>query len=162
MTWDLQWQVEITPGSYLSDVDGQVGERRSIFDRKVFNTYEEAQAAIKAYVPNGLGDGSTPRPSYFEPEFRAPDGGLIYFVNVYRVGQGYGGAEEGGWWFTCGEPEACVPCHSREQAEEVRFQLSKQFPSTDKRYSVLGGEDYEVNIEDHPAKAFPDTRPYYE
>lgn len=162
MTWDLQWQVEIENGRYLAADNYMDSECRSILGRKTFDTYEEAEAAIKEYVPDGLDDGSTPRPSYFEPLFRAPDGNPIHFVNVYRVGQGYGGPEEGGWWFTCGEPEASVPCYSREQAEEVREQLREQFPDTHKRYSVLGGDDYEVSIEDHPAKAFPEEMPYYE
>jgi hypothetical protein len=30
------------------------------------------------------------------------------FVNVYTVQQGYGGPEEGGWWYEIGTPVTCM------------------------------------------------------
>lgn len=85
-----------------------------------------------------------------------------FYVNVYSIGQGYGGAEEGGWWFTCGEPVASVPVKDWDEAEDVRAVFREQFPSTGKSSSVLGSEDYSVVIERHFARPFPDSRPHYE
>lgn len=86
-----------------------------------------------------------------------------YYVNVYELDQGYGGPEEGGWWFSVGIPveEACEVYETAEAAEIARKALEEKYPRTDKQYSVLGGADYAVQIEDHPPRAWPETRPHY-
>ena len=87
-----------------------------------------------------------------------------YYVNVYEVGQGYGGPEEGGWWFSTGDPlvEECLIFETEDAAEAGANLLRAAFPSTRKQYSVNGGEDYEVRIEDHPPRSWPTHRPHYE
>lgn len=85
-----------------------------------------------------------------------------FYVNIYEVGSGYGGAEEGGWWFDCGTPIASIICEDWDDAESIRPVWQLKFPRTGKRSSVLGGEDYDVVIERHFARAFPESRPYYE
>lgn len=114
------------------------------------------------------------------------------FVNVYEVGRSYGGPEEGGWWFDTGCPvesyvvgvaathlrldrvddgftyppaldfDAVREAAERAAAEVLRDALREEYPRTNRRSSVLGGEDWEVAIEDHPGKAYPEERPHYE
>lgn len=109
---------------------------------------------------DGYGYGYTPghwRYMVAEPE------PVPYYVNVYEVGQGYGGPEEGGWWFSTGQPvnDACCTEETLERAELVAEKLRDAYPSTRNQYSVLGGEDYSVLIEDHPPRGWPDVRPRY-
>lgn len=85
-----------------------------------------------------------------------------FYVNVYEMDRCYGGAEEGGWWFDCGYPVASIPVENWENAETVRNIYRLDYPNTGKRSSVLGGEDYDVVIERHFARAFPESRPHYE
>lgn len=111
----------------------------------------------------------------------------LFYVNVYAVDRVYGGPEEGGWWFSIGTPldhydlmsgiedpelhphqgedvHWVFNSHNEIQAERLAAQLRQPdwFPSTGKQYSVLGGEDYEVRIEDHPPRPWPVERPRYE
>lgn len=85
-----------------------------------------------------------------------------FYVNVYEVGQGYGGAEEGGWWFECGNPISSVLVEDWDAASSLRDELKEKFPDTGKSSSVLGGEDYRVRCERHFARSYPESRPYYE
>jgi hypothetical protein len=102
------------------------------------------------------------QPGYWRYKHTEPEH-TPYHVNVYAVGQGYGGAEEGGWWFSTGDPipEACEVYETAEAAEIARKALAEQWPRTDNQFSVLGGEDYDVRIEDHPPQAWPAARPHY-
>lgn len=85
-----------------------------------------------------------------------------FYVSVYRVGQGYGGPEEGGWWFLCGDLVKVVIASSEEEADEIRDKLYEEYQDTGKRYSVLGGEDYEIYIKDKfPPDYFPERAPRY-
>jgi hypothetical protein len=85
------------------------------------------------------------------------------YVGVYEVGRAYGGPEEGGWWFDCGELVKVVICSSYDEAEEVREILSEEYPNTGKRSSVLGGEDYGIYFSDtFPEAFFPERTPHYE
>lgn len=127
------------------------------------------------------------------------------WVNTYSVGRGFGGHEEGGWWFDTGVPISSVYVNvtpeewgkaldaahedvelrmdegedlgwreienierehlnkvARTKAEKVRDEWRARFPDTGKRSSVLGGDDYEVVIQSHFARAYPETKPRYE
>lgn len=84
------------------------------------------------------------------------------YVNVYLVDRAYGGAEEGGWWYDCGEPVASIPCDDPDEAIRVRDLMALKFPNTGKSSSVLGGEDYRVSIEMEFARPYPAVRPHYE
>lgn len=92
----------------------------------------------------------------------------IVYVNVYDITRCFGGPEEGGWWYDAGE---CIQIHrvaGRNEAEcsnmahALRDRLRADFPKTDKRYSVLGGDDYDIFIEDEPGRDFPQYTPRYE
>ncbi len=93
----------------------------------------------------------------------------VKYVNAYSVSRHYGGPEEGGWWYDAGEPLASMPLP--ENATDEQVEATKEYLRTllgwpkqprQGRYSVIGGDDFEVWVEEHPAKAFPETKPHYE
>lgn len=95
-------------------------------------------------------------------EVKTPEGTDMYFVSVYDVTRNFGGPEEGGWWYDSGVLVSVVGCLTKEDADRVYDTLINEFPRTNKRYSVLGGEDYNVTISNQlPAFYFPEERPRY-
>lgn len=90
----------------------------------------------------------------------------IRFVNAYSVERCYGGPEEGGWWYDAGEPIASIPIRGSDDPESAKGALRAMFgwprERSQGRYSVLGGADFEIYVEDGPPEAFPKQRPHYE
>lgn len=86
------------------------------------------------------------------------------YVNAYCVTRHYGGPEEGGWWYNAGEPLASVPIDDGQDPEPVREHLRSKFSDVNQGniYSVRGGEEVQVYIEDEFAAYFPRERPHYE
>lgn len=74
-----------------------------------------------------------------------------WFVNVYEVDQGYGGAEEGGWWYNTYSIQETVRCETYAEAERVRDELreGKWADEPDARVSsvVYSGGVYSLVIE---------------
>lgn len=69
------------------------------------------------------------------------------------------------WWF--GEEATATWKQAledalREKAWPIRDEWAEKYATTKARYSVLGGQDYDVLIEDHFARPFPEERPRYE
>jgi hypothetical protein len=88
----------------------------------------------------------------------------VWTVAVYDVDRQYGGPEEGGWWFDTGTLIRKAIVETYERACELREEWEEEFPYTQKRYSVLGGEDYNIDIiegADVPG-TFPEVYPHYE
>lgn len=104
---------------------------------------------------------------YQEPEFTGP-----WSVAVYLVDKSYGGPEEGGWWFTHGEPvyEKDLPLPlmfwSEEEALEVADQWRGQIDQLNvgrrSISSVLSEGEYRVVVLEGPARPWPEQRPHYE
>ena len=88
----------------------------------------------------------------------------VWTVAVYEVDRLFGGHEEGGWWFDVGELIRKATVGSLERACELRGEWEQEFPRTGKRYSVLGGEDYDIDVIEggHAPESFPDKFPRYE
>ena len=90
----------------------------------------------------------------------------MIFVNAYTVTQGYGGPEEGGWWFDVGEVLASVPVDSQAEAEVVKARLLERFAdqATDRPRSSAAGDgiDLEVYFQEQVGRDYPDVRPHYE
>ena len=104
------------------------------------------------------------------------------WVNVYNCSQGYGGSEEGGWWYTEGVFEESHKVFTQEELEatqailEARYELFEgrylyedqyDHPLFDRDrnspYSATGtGFWFSIRIQDHAAKNFPEERPHYE
>lgn len=86
-----------------------------------------------------------------------------YYVNVYEIDRGYGGPEEGGWWYDCGTPVATVPFDTLREAEAFADVMEKRFPHDHSSNSVIySGGDYSVRIERGFAKPYPSRTPRYE
>ena len=89
-----------------------------------------------------------------------------FYVNVYLVDRAFGGPEEGGWWYDCGQILQSVPCETKQEAEEKAGELRKLEkysnegrPEID---SVLSEGRYDVQVECLPGADYPSRRPYYE
>jgi hypothetical protein len=95
----------------------------------------------------------------------------MYAVNFYLVDQVFGGREEGGWYFTYGEPILhplnrvflTLKKAKRHQTKclEVERELNEGLPSI---HSVLSQGQFRVYISEKnelPAP-FPKVRPHYE
>lgn len=86
-----------------------------------------------------------------------------HYVNVYRLEQGYGGPEEGGWWYEAGTPIASIPFATLREAEVERDKLKLRFPETKSRYSTAPREDdFGIYIENDFGAPFPEHTPRYE
>lgn len=88
---------------------------------------------------------------------------LLVHVNVYLEDRAYGGPEEGGWWYTTGEPILSV-LSLPETADDVRADLERRYSNEGRRpmSSVLSQGEYRVCIEPFAAYGYPDRRPHYE
>lgn len=87
----------------------------------------------------------------------------LHYVAVYAISQGYGGPEEGGWWYEQGEIERHFAVKNLSAALRLKAALSEVYPVTGKSTSVLGGEDWRIYISDRPFEPYyPRKRPHYE
>lgn len=92
----------------------------------------------------------------------------MYYVTIYLIDRAYGGADEGGWWFTYGEPiesEHNKVCINKKFAKNHLAKVEKIVEEWNKGrydiYSVLSDGIYEVRLETEPPAPFPSERPYY-
>jgi hypothetical protein len=92
-----------------------------------------------------------------------------YVVATYLVDKAYGGPEEGGWWYECGEHvrthrvfgnEDAANKYCRRLNDLLHVTLNKGRRSIS---SVLSEGQYAADVYENAApKFFPETRPYYE
>ena len=97
---------------------------------------------------------------YFEEN---NDADAIVYVNAYAVSRHYGGPQEGGWWYNAGEPLASVPLSDRTRIRAEVARLEELFADQQwgNIYSVNGGVELRIAIEDQMAEVWPEERPYY-
>ncbi len=92
----------------------------------------------------------------------------MLYVNLYLADQAYGGPEEGGWWFDCGEPVRSFPVVTRRRADRLEAMVQRIADHRNKTgrrrppSSVLCDGWYVVRTEATPAAAYPAERPHYE
>jgi hypothetical protein len=94
----------------------------------------------------------------------------VFYANVYRVDQLFGGPEEGGWWYDAGEfleLESEGPFIDREAAQLAAKRIKGKFcalmnEGTRPRWSAAGSADYEVTVESHQGRSYPTRKPHYE
>lgn len=89
----------------------------------------------------------------------------MWTVAAYEVTRCYGGPEEGGWWYDAGDLVCSQTVLDYDVAVALANEWSEtEFPFTRKRYSVLGGDDYDVIIIDGAKvpESFPERIPFYE
>ena len=108
------------------------------------------------------------------------------YLNIYELAQAYGGPEEGGWWYTCGEPVESTEVVNLQQSIKTCDNLNAKFRHSSSGYAMgfgehdgvdpdgFGDDNYLIRggmwgdkklrarIEDHPAEAYPQERPHYE
>lgn len=94
-------------------------------------------------------------------EVENPD--LIVFVNSYKVTRHFGGQEEGGWWYNNYECIESIPVRNKysKLMEQESINNHKNVKCGD-IYSVLGGVELTILIEEKPCESQTTERPYYE
>lgn len=85
------------------------------------------------------------------------------FVNLVEIDQGYGGPEEGGWWYDITTPVCCIPVIDAGSAIKAIELLST---IAEHRYGGRDrwrdGTDASIYFDDSAAKHEPEERPHYE
>jgi hypothetical protein len=99
------------------------------------------------------------------PEQTAPES--LHYLNAYEVTLGYGGPEEGGWWYDIGTPLASVPVRTAADEDAARASLHQmldpEFAGRPRKSSTADdAADLIIVSEDAVAVAFPEIRPHYE
>ena len=87
----------------------------------------------------------------------------IVYVNIYSVTREYGGPEEGGWWYNRLSCIESIPVKNKN-SELMEEESEKEYEKLKygNIYSVLGGRDIEVIIEEKPKQSETKERPHYE
>lgn len=99
---------------------------------------------------------------------------MTYTVQLFREDQAFGGHEEGGWYFTYGEPvtdkglgfKVTRRFKSLEKARGYRVRVQALLDrrinaSRPSQYSVASRGEYRAYICSAKPKAYPETKPYY-
>ena len=92
-------------------------------------------------------------------------GGRLFFVNVYEIDRCYGGPEEGGWWFDAGYAKETRAVGTLDEARAAYRNLLAAWPDEDGpgvSSVIYSGGNYNVCVERHPARDYPEARPHYE
>ena len=96
--------------------------------------------------------------------------GLRYSVAVYEVDRAYGGPEEGGWWFDCGDlVRVAKRFRSEDDAWNYCNRLNEKLYSRMEHYGIrssssmaYSGGEYRAKVYESAApESFPVERPYY-
>jgi hypothetical protein len=83
--------------------------------------------------------------------------GEPFTITVHQVWDQYGGPEEGGWWFRCGNPVETACIFSREQAVAELIALHEKYNS-----EAYEEEEYDICLSRSYAEFYPHKRPHYE
>lgn len=104
----------------------------------------------------------------------------FYTVAIFLCDRAYGGPEEGGWWYDCGEPIECpldalsepglsAPRIFADQEAAIAWgkQLQDKLNETINKGrrsigSILSDGEYRAVVCDGYPRAFPATKPHYE
>jgi hypothetical protein len=92
---------------------------------------------------------------------------IPWHVSVYEIDRGYGGPEEGGWWYDCGTCVVTIPVFDFTDAEVDALieTLKKAYPN-ESRYGVgsvcYEGGEFRVWAERQRGMDYPEERPRYE
>jgi hypothetical protein len=89
----------------------------------------------------------------------------LMYLNAYEISRAYGGAEEGGWYFTAGMPLASIPILTLEGdyiGNVNRWTEYLKETLKDEVSNIRYESELAFYEEDHMAKPFPEHRPHYE
>lgn len=85
------------------------------------------------------------------------------FVNVYVVDRRFGGHEEGGWFFNNYKCIETYPTREENAEKVVEFLENEHKDKAHGNiYSVHGGQEVEVIVENRPAESQTNEKPHYE
>ena len=84
-------------------------------------------------------------------------------VTIHYISQCYGGPEEGGWWYTKGDPSNTFCFFSKKQAIEIFVTCIENLEIADQEDLGLSTTswNYDVNFSNGYATSYPDKRPHY-
>ena len=88
-----------------------------------------------------------------------------WYVNVYEEDRGYGGPEEGGWWYDISEPVHSERFDNERDAEAYAESIKDEYPEQGDRpvsSVIYSGGAHTIRIENHPPVEQPTSRPHYE
>lgn len=85
------------------------------------------------------------------------------FVNAYEIDRRFGGHEEGGWHYNHYTLIESYPVREENTEQIVEF-LKKEYDEREHGniYSVLGGLEISILVEDKPGESQTLQKPYYE
>jgi len=91
------------------------------------------------------------------------------YVNVYLHSLGYGGSEEGGWYYDVYEPVKSYKVRSIGEGRELIEKLKDEYPNLNegkdeegRSYtSVIAGDSYEAYVEDKKFESATKSKPVY-
>ena len=89
----------------------------------------------------------------------------IKYLSVYGVTRHYGGPEEGGWWYNWYRLKETLPFEENDKTEEqLRAHLKAKYADEEEGdiYSVLGGQEVHILVEDDPGESSSKEVPHYE
>ncbi len=87
----------------------------------------------------------------------------IVYVSAYEVTRQYGGAEEGGWWYNWLDLVETTPSLRRDADGVVEtLKARHQHRAVGDIWSVLGGVEVSVIVEDESGENQSKERPHYE
>lgn len=78
-------------------------------------------------------------------------------ITVHSVWDHWGGPEEGGWTFRCGEPIETICIFSEKQAIDELIRLHAKYSTEE-----YEGEEYDICLARKYAEFYPEKRPHYE
>lgn len=88
------------------------------------------------------------------------------YIVAFEKEQGYGGPEEGGWWFDVLTPIASIEVRTKKEAVAAYYFLvdtyAEEYQDERPYYSAAGGVDFIIAIEDEIAPHYPKEYPRYE
>lgn len=94
---------------------------------------------------------------------------MTYSVTLYLIDRVYGGPEEGGWYFTSGEPQPsehnrafatrAEALHYVKSLHSIEDAMNDDRPSIN---SVLSEGQYAFFVDEGTPAPFPTKRPHYE
>jgi len=84
-------------------------------------------------------------------------------VTVHQTTLRYGGPEEGGWWFTQGEPEKTYCIFDKKQAIKTFIEVCDEYETWEQPSLGETSTQYnwEVSFASDSARRYPEKRPHY-
>lgn len=88
----------------------------------------------------------------------------VFYLNAYECELGYGGPEEGGWWYDIRIPKASVPITKdnwRGALGHLYHLYEDAVNSQREHRSAAGGYDIDISLEETFAEESPQEVPHY-